>query len=128
MLDRFLLEEAAKPFRWGDTDCAATADRWVLAARGTSPLAIYGRTHRNYADADAWLAEPGGLAAAVPRVLRAAGLKRATDLRAGDVGLVRTADCLCVAIWTGAVWFSRDQTGLLGIPAACTRQAWSVIA
>lgn len=126
MLARFLLQETAKPFRWGETDCAATADRWVLTARGVSPLRLYGRVHLDAGDAHAWLSERGGLAAAVPRVMRAAGLQRTAKLQAGDVGLVRLADRLCVAIWTGAVWFSRDESGLLGIPEACTRKAWSV--
>lgn len=125
-LQQFLAAEAARPFVWGDTDCASTADRWVRHCTGRSPLALYGRAHRDAAEAKAWLAEAGGLVAAVPRVMRAAGLRLVDDLTAGDVGLIQAGSVACVAIWTGQLWFSRHEGGLLGLPGSCKRRAWRV--
>lgn len=122
----FIRAEAARPFCWGTTDCARTADRWVLAATGRSPMAVFGRVHGGQRDAEDWLAEPGGIAVATNRIMRSAGFARTRSPVAGDVGLVVHKGKLCMAIHAGRCWFSRDETGLIGAPLSACWKAWRV--
>lgn len=126
LLTAFLRAEIAKPFVWGATDCAATADRWVELAAGRSPLSIYGRSYSGREEAEQWLAERGGIAIALCRVMRASGFARAQEPQSGDVGLIVHKAKLCVAIHAGRLWFSRDETGFIGAPLGCAWKAWRV--
>lgn len=126
MLTAYLAAEARKPFVWGETDCATTADRWAARACGFSPLAIYGRRIDGADAAAMWLTTKGGLAWGLRAVMRAAGFARTRAPAAGDIGLVRHGPLLCVGIWTGALWFSRSEAGLIGAPRAAAIAAWSI--
>lgn len=68
--------------------CCKMADRWVALVTGISPLEHYGRNFETDAEVQAWLAEPGGIAVAVNRVMRASSFAKAKAPRIGDVGLV----------------------------------------
>lgn len=120
----FIRAEVARPFQWGEADCASMADRWVRTVAGFSPLAVYGRSYGGPQEARAWLDEPGGIAVAVNRVMRASGFARTKEPRTGDVGLVFCKQQLCVAIHAGRLWLSRDEAGLLGAPLAACWKAW----
>lgn len=122
----FIAAEAAKPFAWGKTDCASTADRWVAMVKGFSPMARYGRHHQSRDEAQAWLAEPGSIAVAFNRVMRAAGFRRTTEPKAGDLGLVIFDGRMCIAIHTGSIWFSRHEDGLVGAPLKNVWKAWAI--
>ncbi|WP_018428211.1 hypothetical protein [Hoeflea sp. 108] len=123
----FIASESEKPFAWGLTDCATTADRWVCGVLGASPLRIFGRMHSDEAEAHEWLEQPGGIAVAVNRVCRSAGLRKAVSPEAGDVGLIIHGQKLCVAIHAGEFWFSRDADGLIGASLASLFKAWKVV-
>ena len=125
-ITEFVAAEVAKPFAWGDTDCASTADRWVQHVRGISPMAVYGRKHTNRDEALAWLAEPGGVSVAFNRIMRAAGFEKTTDPQPGDLGLVLFGPRACVAIHTGTIWFSRHEDGLVGAPLENVWKAWKI--
>jgi hypothetical protein len=122
----YIRTESARPFRWAETDCAATIDRWIQSATGISPLRTFGRVHRCEAEARAWLDEPGGFPVAVNRVMRAAGFRKTPDARLGDVGLIFHKQQLCLAIHAGRFWFSRNETGLIGAPLAACWKAWRI--
>ena len=122
----YIRTEAARPFRWSETDCAMTADRWVEAAIGVSPFRAFGRIHRSEAEARAWLDEPGGIAVAMNRIMRKAGLRKTAEPRLGDIGLVFHRQQLCVAIHAGRFWFSRNETGMIGAPLAACWKAWRI--
>jgi len=123
-VEEFIAAEAAKPFTWGETDCASTASRWVEAVTGVNPVRQFRRVYTNEAEARAWLAEPGGIAVAMNRVMRAAGFAKTRTAQCGDVGLVMRDHRLCVSIFTGSLWFSRDASGLIGSNAFW--KAWSI--
>ena len=125
-LRKFLASEMAKPFAWGETDCACTTDRWVRSVAGFSPMLIAGRVHGSQQAARDWLAEPGGIAVAVNRVMRAAGLSKTSAPATGDVGLAVHAGRLCMSIFDGRLWLSRDETGFLAAPAEACWKAWKV--
>jgi hypothetical protein len=127
MVQDFIAAELARPFTWGKSDCAAMADRWVQATCGFSPLDTFGRRYRDETEARQWLAEPGSIAVAVNRVMRAAGFKKTAKPRTGDVGLVFHEGRLCVAILApGSVWVFRDEAGLIGVPPAHAWKAWRI--
>ncbi len=125
-IEEFIAAEAEKPFAWGETDCAATADRWVQLVRGFSPMALYGRMHAGEAEAQAWLAEPGGIAIAFNRVMRESRFQRTKTPKAGDLGLVPFDGRMCIAIHAGSFWFSRHADGLIGAPLDNVWKAWAV--
>lgn len=122
----FIATVAAEPFVWGKTDCASIADRWVQHRRGFSPMERYGRRHADEAEARAWLAEPGGIAVAFNRVMRATGFKRTAAPVEGDLALVILDKRMCIAIHAGRLWFSRHEDGLIGAPLDTFWKAWSI--
>lgn len=116
----------AKPYRDGETDCCNTADRWVYFKRGFSPLERFGRPVKSTQDVDGWLSERFGLAGGVLRVMRSSGLPRTKAPRPGDVGVVIIKSEICMGIFTGAVWFTRNQHGVMLAHKNAFLRAWSV--
>jgi hypothetical protein len=127
LLADFIKGECARPFAYGFSDCGSTADRWVRRALGFSPMAVYGMAYSGPTEAEAWLRQPGGLAVAFNRVMRASGLRRTKEPRPGDIGLVFAGQGrLAVAIHAGRCWFSHDEHGLIAAPLDAVWKAWSV--
>jgi hypothetical protein len=126
-LESFIAAEARKPFRFGETDCGSTADRWVRLALGFSPMAAYGMAYSGPQEAQEWLSAPGGLAVAFNRVMRASGLRRTKEPQPGDIGLVFAGKGrLAVAIHAGRCWFSHDERGVIAAPLDAVWKAWRV--
>ncbi|WP_425275488.1 DUF6950 family protein [Sinorhizobium medicae] len=82
-VDEFLAAELSRPFSWGKSDCAAMADRWVQAVAGFSPMDLFGRRHRDEAEALEWLREPGSIAVSRDARRRLQENRRAKDWRRG---------------------------------------------
>lgn len=122
----FVAIEAQKPFRWGETDCASTADRWINAHTGKSPLAQAGLVYRDEYDATALLIERGSFPVVVNRALKLVGLEKTEAPQTGDVGLILHNRKMCLAIHAEAVWFSRDENGLIGAPLDAIWKAWRI--
>ncbi|MCO6386346.1 hypothetical protein [Aliihoeflea sp. 40Bstr573] len=122
----FVTAIAAEPFAWGKNDCGSIADRWIALKAGRSPLETYGRRHTNREAALKWLSEPGGVAVAVNRVMRANGFRRTKNPQPGDLGLVIFDGRMCIAIHAGGIWFSRHEDGLIGAPLDNFWKAWAV--
>lgn len=112
--------------------CGRMADKWVALVRGFSPIARYGRDFESDDDVQAWLTEPGGIAVAVNRIMRAAGLEKTTDPQFGDVGLIIHGDRInekipiSVAIRGRHGWHSRNSSGLMLFPADTYWKAWAI--
>ena len=121
----YVRREMERLFIPGETDCCNTADRWVRLNHGFSPLERFGRPVTSTQDVEDWLAERWGIVGGVLRVMRASGLPRAEAPQAGDVGLVRVKDQICMAIFTGTFWFSRNEQGCI-LAKADVLRAWSV--
>lgn len=122
----FVAAEAQKPFRWGDTDCASTADRWIDLKTGRSLLAQAGLIYRDEYDATALLIERGGFPIIVNRAMKLVGFEKTCFPQIGDVGLVLQNRKLCLAILTETLWFSRDESGLIGAPLDAIWKAWRI--
>ncbi len=126
----FLRREAESPPYPGA--CCRIADRWVAVRRGFSPLAHYGREIRTSEDVQAWLVEPGGIAVAVSRVMRAGGFAKTKTPQIGDVGLVlhdgQEGDRrpMSMAIRGPRGWHSRNSGGLLLLSLDALWKAWSI--
>lgn len=122
----FVAAVSAEPFAWGRTDCGSIADRWIELRHGRSPLDVFGRRHRTADEGKAWLCEPGGVAVAVNRVMRANGYHRTKCPVPGDLGLVIFDNRMCIALHTGSFWFSRHEDGLVGAPLDHVWKAWAL--
>lgn len=123
-VSEFLETERKRPFEWGTTDCATTADRWVKTRRGFSPLERYGRTITDEETGRAWLSE-GGLAD-MPKIMRRSRIRMTFFPLPGDIGLIAVNNVACVAIFDGALWHSRDADGFIAAdPSHCAR-AWRI--
>jgi hypothetical protein len=101
-------------------------DNWFLERCGFSALSRYGRDFDTEEDVQQWLAEPGGIAVAVNRVMRKAGFAKTKTPQAGDVGLVFHGARLCMALHVGTQWLSRSDAGLIGLPLGNVWKAWKV--
>lgn len=120
----FLAAQTELPPRPGA--CCRIVDDWIYARLGYSALAKYGREYTTDVDVAVWLAEPGGMAVAVNRVMRACGIAKTKEPRAGDVGLVVYAGLLRMAIHSGKAWISRDEKGFVAAPLTAAIKAWRI--
>ena len=124
-IDEFLRREVSLPGYPGA--CCRMADKWVVELLGFSPLRAFGRDFENDEDVRQWLSEPGGIAVAVNRVMRANGFSKTNKPQIGDVGLGFRGDLLCAAIKAPRGWVSRDDGGLFTIPDVALWKAWKVM-
>lgn len=122
----FVAAEAQKPFRWGETDCASTADRWIDLRTRKSPLAQAGLVYRDEYDATALLIERGSFPVVVNRAMRLVGFEKTEAPQTGDVGLILHNRKMCLAIHAETFWFSRDESGLIGAPLDAIWKAWRI--
>ena len=122
----FVAAEAQKPFRWSETDCASTADRWIKLQAGKSPLAHAGLVYRDEYDATALLIERGSFPVVVNRAMKLVGFEKTNAPQTGDVGLILHNRKMCLAIHAKTFWFSRDESGLIGAPLDAIWKAWRI--
>jgi len=122
----FVAAEALKPFRWGETDCASTADRWINHNTGRSPLAEGGLIYRDEYEATGILVERGGFPIIVNRAMKLVGFEKTEAPQTGAVGLILRSGRMCLAIRAATLWFSRDECGLIGAPLGALWKAWRI--
>lgn len=123
----FLEVESRRPFEWGQTDCATTADRWFRSVHGFSPMFRYGRMVMNEQLGRAWLEQPGGLYRGIHNVMRCAeAVSLEGEPVAGDIGVVVVGDRACIAIFDAKQWRSRDEDGFIFADDCHRVAAWEV--
>lgn len=120
----FLRREASLPPYPGA--CCRMADKWVMLVKGFSPLARYGRNFVTDDDVQSWLAEPGGIAVAVNRVMRCSDFAKTKTPQSGDVGLAVHNQRLCMSVLAPQGWISRDETGMICVAPGEFWKAWRV--
>lgn len=118
----FLRLEASLPAYPGS--CCKMVDKWIRRHWGFSALARFGRDFETEEEVARWLAEPGSIAVAVNRVMRAGGFAKTKTPISGDVGLIVKERRLCMAIHAGCQWVSRDENGMIGAPLGHVWKAW----
>lgn len=114
-VSEFLAGELARPFAWGETDCAHTADRWARHVSGRSALTARGIDFADEAGARG-LMDRFALPVWVGRAMRAAGFAMTESPGEGDVGVVVSGPIAAVAIKGPSGWLWRDETGLHHAP------------
>lgn len=122
-LDEFLRREASLPHYPGA--CCRMVDNWIQEATGFSALARFGRDYKTDEDVRAWLAEPGGLAVKVGRVMRVCGYAKTKKPRYGDVGLVVVGEQVAMAVLARDGWYGRSDAGMFLAPSF--RFAWAIM-
>lgn len=123
-LDEFLRREASLPPYPGA--CCRMVDKWIREVTGFSALGRFGRDFHNDEDVRQWLAEPGGIAVAVNRVMRACGYQKTKEPQVGDVGLVVHRERLAMAIRGRDAWLGRDDAGMFCAASGAVWKAWRI--
>lgn len=116
--------EALKPFVWGETDCATTADRRFEMLHGFSLMQRFGRQVTDEHQAQAWLAEPGGIVTGIRQIMANSRVKRTMTPKADDIGIIIVGRRACVALFTGTQWWSRDADGIIVADDTYRYAAW----
>ena len=124
-VQEFIRREASLPPYPGA--CCRMIDHWFVARLGFSALVRFGRDFETDEDVKQWLAEPGGIAVAVNRVMRAAGFRKTNEPGAGDVALIIHRGRICMALNDGSRWVSRDDQGMIGVPLGSPCKAWKLV-
>jgi hypothetical protein len=127
LLDEYLDAAMAKPFAWGRADCCTFAADWVAAATGLDPGRCVRGLYSSADEANALIAERGGLTQLVAEEMDRLGFARTRVPISGDVGLVIVpAVGATGAIRSGDRWLFRRARGLVGVPADALF-AWRVL-
>jgi len=126
-LPAFLRALAARPFYYGDLDCALTLADWWQANHGVDPAAELRERYFDEAICEQLVAARGGLLRLVGDLAAGVGAARAADPGPGDIGVV---------IWTrryfgairgaSGVWAIKAVDGLVLTRDVLLRRAWEI--
>ncbi|WP_417723950.1 DUF6950 family protein [Salipiger sp.] len=102
------------PFLWGETDCCLVLADWVARVTGRDPAARIRGMYETAAECErvtGFLSDP---VSAFGSCAAAAGLGRAGELRAGDVGIYSRPGSRWAfgGLWTGSLWASKGRDGV----------------
>lgn len=130
-LAALLADWNARPFAWGQTDCAMLAAEAVVALTGVDPVADLRGSYSDATGAGRVLGAAGGLLALVAKMADRAGIPECPPAFAqrGDVALVewQGAQALGIVMPDGVMVLGRDEPRMLHvIPASSIRFAWAV--
>lgn len=84
-LAAFLRASSARPFVWGDRDCALWATAWIAARRGSDPAAYLRGTYDTALGCYRVLRREGGLYSLAVKIARNAGIASTDNPQSGDV-------------------------------------------
>lgn len=115
----------ARPFQWGEADCALWAADVVLGLTGEDLAAAFRGRYATRAGAVALLGARGGLEAVVTAAL-GEPLASPRLARRGDVVMVSTAEGPALGICDGAVGWFTGPTGLVAQRMSDWTKAWRV--
>ena len=117
VLGEFLDRMARLGWEWGERDCLSWLGLWSREVTGIDGAAEWRGRYRTAIGCMRVLNKSGGLRACIERGAIAAGLVPVTDVRAGDVGLVRANTPRGVqevgGIFTGERWAVLTAKGVL---------------
>lgn len=124
-----LVEQRAETaFRWGEHDCALLAADAVLAMTGTDPAGALRGAYSTEAEADALIAQYGGLEALAATLAAEVGLGDCAPAFAqrGDVALVTQGNMRALGVVVGDSVAVPAAQGLAFLPLDAIQRAWSV--
>lgn len=124
-LSDYLSAAAARPFAWGECDCALFGADWVLARRGFDPAVGFRGTYRRSCQAQDVLILRGGLLKLVGKQLAANGVEETSDPQPGDVGVVEATEGATVAICVEGGWACKSPRGVAVAPRRLYK-AWRI--
>lgn len=116
---------AARPFVWGEHDCALAIADWVGRHTGCDPAAHLRGRYASEGEARA-LMGPLGLVGIVRDCARAAGLTRTFAPAPGDIGVIRVRDRHICALRVVGGWVWPRSRGFSRSSDAPMVAAWSL--
>ena len=120
-----LAERWARPFVWGQQDCALFAADCMASCTGEDPAAELRGTYRDAVGAAAVIRRLGGLAEIA--AARAGEEVPPSMAQLGDVGLVSSAGRDCLAVCAGDGWVAPAADGLARAPLTAASRAWRLV-
>jgi hypothetical protein len=126
-LDAWVQSRRRLPFGWGSNDCIAFAASAVEALTGASPLPLL-PPYETEEEADARLAERGGLEAAIVAAMEAAGFPPCGPGHAGrgDIVMARVGNDTPLAVCLGAELAIAGPEGMAFIRRGAIIRAWAI--
>ncbi|GGO96583.1 DUF6950 family protein [Stakelama pacifica] len=117
MLGPYLKQQAALPYEPGITDCCTLGADWLLRCGHSDPMREWRGNYHSDAQAEALIAEAGGLSVLWSKGLLSIGIRRRSAPMAGDVGIVRVigpgrTPVEVGGIFTGSNWAVRLSRGM----------------
>lgn len=115
------------PFIWGATDCCQLAADLVQTMTGRALLADL-PSYSTEEEADAMLAERGGLEVATAAVMAEAGIPEVAPTRAtrGDLALVEVGNETPLGVVVGSRVAVAGPNGLAFVRRSMIRRAWAL--
>ena len=121
-LARFVAAARARPFAWGEQDCATFARDWIEECTGER---VFDAPYSDATSAARYVVEQGGMLAAVKRVLGEPMPNPAAAGR-GDVALVSNAGREVMGVVVGEHVAAPAADGVLMSSRSAMIAAWSV--
>lgn len=126
-LGEFLRESAARRREPGVWDCCAFPAAWAQANGFPDPMPGYRGAYATEAEAEAIIAQAGGLAELFSAALDGVGVPRAAaPFAAGDIGVVELLGEQAGAVYTGVRWALVCDGGMsfAAVPDSRVVRAW----
>ena len=128
-LSRYLSRVAARPFQWGELDCALFAAGWAMQMTGIDPAADWRGKYSTEQGCARILKRHGGLLTLAANGAQRAGLISTETPSIGAIGVLEVETArgrdLALAIYVGSFWSLLSPDGLLMVRADPVA-AWEV--
>lgn len=96
----------------GEWDCCAMPAAWALELCGRDPMAEWRGAYRTDNQGDRLADDAGGLAVLFARGFGSIGWQPVTELRAGDIGVIKAGGLQAGGIFAGERWAFAANRGI----------------
>ena len=130
-LDEYIRAEVLKPFSYKlRTDCVGTVLRWIELQRGYSFVDVFDINYSSVDEKDDIITRNVNFWQAIINYARMTGERTTKKPVKGDVAAILVSPTkIGLAIHCGNYWFTRDTTGVIGLPIDGTKvlRAWKIV-
>lgn len=127
-LGTWLLEQGTARRKFSAFDCCTLPADWAVANGWPDPMAGYRGAYQTHDEAEAVVAEAGGLLALFSGGFARIAMPKCDHAAIGDIGLIMFGDLATGAICTGGKWafVSNRGLGFCAIPQDNIKAVWAV--
>lgn len=127
-LGPWLLEQGTTRRKFSAFDCCTLPADWAVANGWSDPMQDYRGAYQTHEEAEAVVAEAGGLLALFEAGFARIGMPRGASAHLGNIGLIMFGDLATGAICTGEKWAFVGNRGLgfCAVPRDNIKAIWVV--